>query len=430
MAQQDPLHVLMVEPRFPGRLSAVADWLVQRRGYRVTLFCHQVSPQELSEWPATLGRGLDVVQYNVGGVAREASVPWTRGLERGLCHAYGAWEVFDARRVRPVDLVVGRSFGLGSTLFAPVSYPRLPIVNLFDYHLAPRSGDLWDDDGNSLPIEYRQWRRAANTMDLLDLENGSRPWTLTQWQRQTYPPEYQDDFFVCHDGVNLKPLDKPRNNQNQASQRQVLGHSLEPGMKLVTFVSTSLDRLRGFDRFHRLARRLLTARRDVLIVALGAPLVERSLDIPFHGTNYAANLLVQEPIHDQSRYLMPGWVPPQKVAELLNASDLHVTPGRPYIVSLSMLEAMAAGTPILAWNTAPAREIIHNGENGLLVTSEENADDQAFEIATQTLDQPQERARLALAARQTIQERFDREATMPRLAQFFEKVAGRLPGTA
>ena len=26
---QDPLHVLWVEPNFPGRLGAVADWLVQ-----------------------------------------------------------------------------------------------------------------------------------------------------------------------------------------------------------------------------------------------------------------------------------------------------------------------------------------------------------------------------------------------------------------
>ena len=28
---QDPLHVLWIEPSFPGRLGAVADWLVRRR---------------------------------------------------------------------------------------------------------------------------------------------------------------------------------------------------------------------------------------------------------------------------------------------------------------------------------------------------------------------------------------------------------------
>jgi hypothetical protein len=29
---EDPLHLLCVEPRFPGRLGAVADWLVRKRG--------------------------------------------------------------------------------------------------------------------------------------------------------------------------------------------------------------------------------------------------------------------------------------------------------------------------------------------------------------------------------------------------------------
>ena len=67
---QDPLHVVMVEPRFPGRLTPIADWLVERRGYRVHLFCHQVEPEAAGGWPASLGRGLDVVQFEVGGVVK------------------------------------------------------------------------------------------------------------------------------------------------------------------------------------------------------------------------------------------------------------------------------------------------------------------------------------------------------------------------
>ena len=80
---QDPLHLLCVEPGFPGRLGPVADWLVRRRGYRAWFFCHRAEPPE--RWPAAVGRGLDVIQFGVGGVAREGTVPWTRGLERGLC---------------------------------------------------------------------------------------------------------------------------------------------------------------------------------------------------------------------------------------------------------------------------------------------------------------------------------------------------------
>src|SRR5947209_924292 len=73
---QDPLHLLCIEPAFPGRLGAVADWLVRRRGYRCQFYCHTVGPQET--WPEAVGRGLDVIGFNVGGVAREAAVEWTR----------------------------------------------------------------------------------------------------------------------------------------------------------------------------------------------------------------------------------------------------------------------------------------------------------------------------------------------------------------
>ncbi|HEV3256787.1 MAG TPA: hypothetical protein VG013_07910 [Gemmataceae bacterium] len=114
---QDPLSLLCIEPRFPGRLGAVADWLVRRRGYRCQFYCHHIAPRE--HWPEATGKGLDVVQFNVGGVAKEAAVSWTRTLERGLCYGYGCWEVIEARRLKGIDLILGHSAGLGSTLFAP-----------------------------------------------------------------------------------------------------------------------------------------------------------------------------------------------------------------------------------------------------------------------------------------------------------------------
>src|SRR5207244_3515800 len=110
-----PLHLLCIEPTFPGRLGAVADWLVRRRGYRCRFYCRTAAPAAF--WPEAAGKGLDVVTFPVGGVAVEPSVSWTRVLERGLCYAYGCWEVLEARRPRPIDLVLGRSAGLGSTLF-------------------------------------------------------------------------------------------------------------------------------------------------------------------------------------------------------------------------------------------------------------------------------------------------------------------------
>src|SRR6185436_19969160 len=106
---QDPLHLVCIEPRFPGRLGAVADWLVRKRGYRCWFYCNTADAPE--QWPESVGKGMDVVTFGVGGVAREPSAAWTRGLERGLCYAYGCWEVLGPRPPRPVDLVLCRSAG-------------------------------------------------------------------------------------------------------------------------------------------------------------------------------------------------------------------------------------------------------------------------------------------------------------------------------
>ena len=51
---QDPLHLLCIEPRFPGRLGAVADWLVRRRGYRCQFYCHTAEPQPRPDKPIFL----------------------------------------------------------------------------------------------------------------------------------------------------------------------------------------------------------------------------------------------------------------------------------------------------------------------------------------------------------------------------------------
>ena len=65
---QDPLHVLWIEPHFPGRLGAVADWLVRRRGYRCTFYCHRLEPRET--WPSSVGQGLEVSVFGLGGIAK------------------------------------------------------------------------------------------------------------------------------------------------------------------------------------------------------------------------------------------------------------------------------------------------------------------------------------------------------------------------
>jgi glycosyltransferase involved in cell wall biosynthesis len=412
---QPPLSLLCIEPSFPGRLGAVADWLVRKRGFRVRFFCHSVEPTD--RWPISVGAGMDVIRFNVGGVARESSVEWTRGLERGLCYAFGAWEVFDAHRVRPVDLILGRSAGLGSTLFAPVSYPGCPIVNLFDGYLHATRHDLAPEDATVLPPEYVQWRRASNAMDLLDLENGVNPWVPTAWQRDLYPPEYRDDFTVLFDGVDARRLARPA-----ARPRRVAGRTISEDTRVVSFVARVPDRLRGFDRFARLADRLIRARPDVVCVVVGGGPVGRMLDVKSYGRDYAAEVLGSLDLSDPSRLWLLGPSGREVAAEVLRASDLHVYPSRPHAVARSMVEAMAAGCVVLAWDGEPVREFQEHERTGLVVPPEDA--DEATRIALDVLSDPAVFRPIGEAAARVVRERYDRDVTLPGLAERFAELVG------
>ena len=201
-------------------------------------------------------RVLTIQTFGVGGVAREQAVGWTRTLERSLCYSYGCWEVLEAQRPRPIDLIVGRSAGLGSTLFTPVFAPARPIVSLFDYYYHPRQNDLADELAAEAAPAYVHWRRSANASELLDLEQCTLAWTPTHWQHTLFPRDYRDDLWVLHDGVNADRWDR-RHQKQPRRVRSIAGRTVPEGTRVVSFVSRSLEQLRGFDRFWKAANALL-----------------------------------------------------------------------------------------------------------------------------------------------------------------------------
>jgi glycosyltransferase involved in cell wall biosynthesis len=412
---QNPLHVLWVEPNFPGRLGAVADWLVRRRGYRSSFYCHTADPR--ASWPASVGKGLDVQIFGVGGVARETAVTWSRALERSLCYAYGCWEVLDQRRPKPIDLIVGRSTGLGSALFAPVYWPAAPVVNLLDYFYHAHKNDLADEAGPETPVAYFHWRRSMAAIDLLDLEQAALGWTPTQWQRELFPAEYRDEFLVLHDGVDTRRFAMSSWHATAARQRLIAGRLIPENTRVVSFVARSLDRVRGFDRFLTVANALLRARPDVLCVIVGDPIVRRGLDVDFHNRDYPAHLMATYPQIDVDRLWFLGASPPAVVAEVLGASDLHIAPGRSYPVARSLLEAMAAACVVVASDVAPHREVIESGRTGLLVDGRDM--DGLTRQALAVLADVGAYRPLGNAASVVVSERYSQDVCLPRLAERF-----------
>jgi glycosyltransferase involved in cell wall biosynthesis len=61
------------------------------------------------------------------------------------------------------------------------------------------------------------------------------------------------------------------------------------------------------------------------------------------------------------------------VAELLAASDLFILPSLWEGMSLAMLEALASGLPVIASDVSGTRQVIRDGEDGLLVAPQDAA---------------------------------------------------------
>ena len=405
-----PLDLLCIEPRYPGRLGGVADWLVRRRGYRVRFFCHRADPPEF--WPEATGRGIEVIAFEVGGVAREPKVDWTKVLERGLCYSYGCWEVLEGRRPRPVDLVLGRSDGLGSSLFAPVVYPGAPVVQFFDSYHDPGRREP-GDEAESQPEAFRHWRTAANAIELVELENGVVPWTPTEYQRGLFPDVYRDDFVVLHDGVETRGL--PARNRG----RLVVGDRTIPdGAPVVTFVARSLDHVRGFDRFAALVERLQADFPGLIAVAAGNPVVSRSLDHAHFGRDYPALIFDRHPALDRDRLWLPGMVAPADLRRLLARSDIHVVASRPHPASRTLVEAMAAGCVVVAFDVGAVREFLEDGRNGL-VGDDLDAVHAACARILRDLDASEP---LGRGAEECVRERYARDATLPKLVGLFDRL--------
>lgn len=116
------------------------------------------------------------------------------------------------------------------------------------------------------------------------------------------------------------------------------------------------------------------------------------------------------------------------VARLLHISDALVLPSFPVVETLpmSVLEAMAAGLPVVASRVGSIPDVIEHGQNGLLI---EPADPgELVSALSRLLDDKEVGARLSGRARETVRGRFTVEAMVDGYARLFEDLVYDRPG--
>lgn len=396
------MHVLFVHPEFPGQFGQVARSLARERGYRCTFLTAAEAPTE--------DQGIRVLRYRPAEGAKARSY-LSQDFDQDVAHAAGAYEAVKAlrRRLEP-DLVVGHA-GWGPTLFLPELYPNTPHVGYFEYFYHPH-GSAVDFRADWPPSERAVLRhRLQNATIMLQLESCAAGYTPTRFQHGLLPHRYRDKVRIIHDGVDTRFWRRPEEPAPSEGDKRI-----------VTFVSRGLEAMRGFDVFMRVAKRIYETYPNVVFLVVGWDSVEYGNELELISERTFKEYVLKQDDYDLERIRFLGPVAPESLAQLLYLSDLHIYLTVPFVLSWSLLDAMASECVVLASATEPVQEVITEGENGLL-RGFFDVEGMA-QVAVEVLKDPRAYRSLGRAARQTVVDRYSLDVVVPELARFFEDVAG------
>jgi glycosyltransferase involved in cell wall biosynthesis len=387
------MHILFVHRSGSGQFAALIASLVAQ-GDEVTL---------ISERPAPEQPGLRQLAYTVGEASTRhpALVATDYHLRTGEAVA-GLMASLAAND--PPDVVIGHT-GWGGLLFARDALRDAALMGYCEYYYRSDGSDL--DFGATAPVSQaeRQRIRMRNAAQILALDTLDAAYAPTQWQRQQYPAAYRQRIGVCHDGIDTT-FCRP---DPQARFTLPDGRELAPGAPVVTFVARDLDPYRGYPQFMRAAALLAERHPELIFVAVGGD--GAGYGRPREdGRLWREAMLAETGLADRIVHI--PWLAHDNLVRLFQVSAAHVYLTVPFVLSWSLLEAMACGCLVVASDTTPVREVIRDEVNGFLVPFDAPA--LLAQRIGEALRRGPQMTPLRRAARETVRAGYERERCIDR----------------
>ncbi|PLL14293.1 glycosyl transferase family 1 [Tabrizicola sp. TH137] len=404
------MKVLLVHQNFPGQFLYLAPEL-KRRGHDVLALTDIVNKRETDIRTLRYRHDPPKVDAQACRLGRN----YTTQSDRGVTVARACLRLRRETGYVP-DVIFGHS-GWGETLFLKEVWPEAKLIVYAEFYYRGQGADVGFDpeagDGGFDQVLIAQGRTAHLGQAMLHADAGVSP---TEWQASTYPPPLRKMIEVIFDGVDSAAVQP----DPAASVTLPDGRVLRAGDEVLTFVNRNLEPYRGYHSFMRALPSVLAARPAAQVVIVGGDDVSYGPP-PKDGRRWKDIYLdeVKDRL-DLSRVHFIGKVPYSTFVSLMQVSRAHAYLTYPFVLSWSMLEAMSAGALVIGSDTAPVREVIRHGQNGLLVDF--------FDIAgwsraiIEALEAPERFLPLRAAARQTVLERYDlRSVCLPRMVEMVER---------
>ena len=294
-------------------------------------------------------------------------------------HYPSCWAVVHTARKLGIKIV-------GSNHFIPENLaPYIPLVP----HLKPIfNWIMWQ----WMLMVYRQ-------TDIITAQSSAAARLITRWRlKQSILP------ISC--GIDLQRL-MPNLTEDRSYYRQ--RYHLDPEKIILLF----LGRIDGEKRVDLLVRAMHRLGRDDIQLAIaGFGKVEAAL------RSMVTDLGLQEKV------VFTGFIPAEDVPGLLNSIDVFVMPSEAELLSISTLEAMACGRPVLLANALALPELVKDGVNGYLFKP--GKVDDLVRLMKVMADQPERWGEMGAASRE-IALHHSLEDTIDRFERLYTQLIGQVP---
>jgi len=343
------MRLLFVHQNFPGQYRHLATHYAGA-GHEVVALGDK---ENLRYQPRLPGVRLFAYEAPREDHAGEFEASALRAMQRGRALATAAAALRRAG-FRP-DLVFAH-IGWGEALFLKEIFPAAPLLLYGEFFYRARGADMGFDPEFPPSAKSLLRLRVMNAPLLMSLDAADWVMAPTFWQQRQFPEAYQARMSVIHDGIDTD-LALPEKKDVRSDFQE----------ELITYVARNLEPYRGFHVFMRAIPEIQRRRPKARIVIVGGDAVSYSPRLP-PGQTYRERLLQElDGKIDLARVSFLGRIPYKEYLALLRRSSVHVYLTYPFVLSWSLLEAMASGCLVVGSRTPPVEEVIEHGMNGLLV---------------------------------------------------------------
>ena len=386
--------VLFVHTNFPAQLGFIAQAMAGR-GHRCRAIAsstgREIAGVPLSRW--SVSRGSTPGIFGPAVRAEADLIRGTGAARAALALKEGGFTP---------DVIVGHP-GWGETVFLREVFPKARQVTYAEFYYRAEGGDVGFDPEFGTPSLEEKFRiHAKNATMAMAYAEADRIVAPTRFQAGMLPAAFRERAAIIHEGV-----DAERVRPDPDARLKVGKRVLDRATPVVTFINRRFEPLRGYHVFMRALPRFLAEVPDAHAVLIGSD-GEAGYGLPApKGTTWRQRYLdeVKDRI-DLGRVHFTGHLPHDRMLAALSLSRAHVYYTYPFVLSWSLLEAMASECLIVASDTAPLRDAIRPGQNGLLLDFfDHGALAEALIAACRT---PEAFVPLRKAARKTVVADFDR----------------------